>query len=252
MRRSFQSGKRMRNQNNIFHKGNEYVVERNRRFPLSKGQWFLISAVIASGIFLAISILLQDYFKVPPAVGNEEQIYFDDIKNMSVRVIQIDCAKQGGPILLNRENLTEYIHFAGEKMGGLGYLVNITPKALLECNKGTDNFHVLILKSEKADVWNGTRPEVESVLVNPLSAILELTIDFKDNDAITDYTFSVNVSAYTMAGFKNSRIAAVSPPGIIVINFDFPGAADDVMRSEAQYIIINSMHLIGKRRWELV
>ncbi|MCX6819126.1 MAG: hypothetical protein NT129_03970, partial [Candidatus Aenigmarchaeota archaeon] len=48
----------------------------------SKGQWFLISTVMVSAAFLAISFLFEEYFAVDNSAMARiaDNYYFDDIK----------------------------------------------------------------------------------------------------------------------------------------------------------------------------
>lgn len=243
--------------NNIFIKGKESKqidarsasVCSRKTVGLSswKGQWFLISAVIASGIFLAISFLLRDYFSAPPA-ANDESAYLDDVKNGALRAVQISCAQQGG-VFSNRENLTEYIHFTGQRLGALGYLLNITPKSSINCVQGIENFHVILLKSDKADIWEGSRPEIQQIgdIQFAGGKLIRYTIELEDS---MDYDFFINASIYNnTAGLENSKIEKVpAGDGDIEINF----APLDIPQSRALYTIIYSTHLIGKKRWELL
>jgi len=217
---------------------------------MAKGQWFLISAVIVSGIFLVISTSLRDYFDAPAAATNSEQILFDNVKNQSVRTIHLDCKKQGGGNLNNRENLTEYIQFAGQGLGQLGYLLNITPKSTIDCSKGAENFHVMILKSDAADVWSGERPEIKDVKDAKFKNgnLDEFMIKFEDS---MGYDFVINASVYNAAGrYVNSKIEVIE--GKKNVKVDFSTLNDPIPQSETSYTIIYSVHLIGKRRWELI
>lgn len=213
----------------------------------NKGQWFLVSAVIASSIFLGISFLLRDYFAVPPIVTNEENVYFDNIKNGAIRTVQIGCQKEGGPKLSNLENLSEYIHFAGQRMAALGYLINITPAKNIKCTQGVENFDVIILKSNKADIWIGQRPGIKKIKDVSFSGgnLQKFTIEFEKK---MDYDFSVNASIYNSEGqFINSKITLV---GGIQTDVDFSGLS--IPQSQSIYTIIYSTHIIGKDRWELI
>lgn len=226
-----------------------YHVGQNVEGRPFKGQWFLISAVIASSIFLAISFLLRDYFSVPPAIGNDEQIYFDDVKNGAIRAVKIDCEKQGGGNLNNRENLTDYIYFAGQRMAALGYLLNITAKNTIDCTKGIENFHVILLKSNKADVWEGSRPEINIIDNIMFSGGKLASYRIKFVNAM-GYDFSVNASIYNAAGFVNSKIQGV-PSGSGEITIDF-GVLNIPDSRPNMYTIVNSIHITGKTRWELL
>lgn len=233
------------NRNNMFHNGKNPEDEENRRFSAPKGQWFLISAVIASGIFLAISILLRDYFAVPAASTGPEQLYLDGIRSNAISVVKKECARQGGS-LTDRENLTEYIHFATQQLGSMGYLANITPKASIDCSKGMENFHVILVRSMGVDTWDGERPEI--TMVEPEFAGGRLASYRIRFDSPVGYGFFINASVYGTAGFVNSEIHEV-PAGSSFFDAVF---GVDIPQSANMYTIIYSTHLIGKRRWELM
>ncbi len=214
-----------------------------RSFRYNKGQWFLISAVIASGIFLSISFLLRDYFSAQPD-DNKESLYFDAIKNGLMRTVQLDC-ERGGGVFNSMSNLTDYMYFAGQKMASLGYLLNVTPKRMQDivCPGGMGNFYVMILKSSDADIWDGTRPKIQN-------------IDNSENDRFLinlaepmPYPFSINASVYSPSGrFLNSVIKNVPNGNSVAVRFSELGLS----KSQASYTIINSIHIIGKTRWELL
>ena len=105
---------------NIFYKENR--VEREKpRFFSRKGQWFLISAVIASGAFLAISILFNNYFVVDtsePALI-DEGFYFDSVKDGMERTIDLsDCTNMD-------RNLRSFVQFSEEKLTAIGYFLHV-------------------------------------------------------------------------------------------------------------------------------
>jgi len=87
-----------------------------------KGQWFLISAVIASGAFLTISFLFKSYFIADPAhvASANEDFYFHNIKQQAFHVInQSDCTD----LAQLDKNFREFRAFVERGMGSLGYLV---------------------------------------------------------------------------------------------------------------------------------
>src|SRR3990172_7058492 len=62
-----------------------------------KGQWFLISAVIASSIFLTISFALKSFFSVDTSAAAlyDEHYYFFDIKyNVNEIKLHSGCSIQ--------------------------------------------------------------------------------------------------------------------------------------------------------------
>ena len=86
-----------------------------------KGQWFLISAVIISGAFLTISVMLKDYMVLDQSavIKMDEDFYFNEIKEKLYSVIDYeDCDK-------TEKNINEYIVFAKEKMAEKGYYLHL-------------------------------------------------------------------------------------------------------------------------------
>ena len=84
-----------------------------------KGQWFLISAVIASSAFLTISFLFRSYFAADSTevARINEDFYFHDIKQQfDILANEQDCANYDS-------NFREFRAFAEREMGNLGYLL---------------------------------------------------------------------------------------------------------------------------------
>jgi len=87
----------------------------------SKGQWFLISAVIVTGAFLSISLVLKDYFVIDASgqASGREDVYLWNIKDQFAQVVeQSSCDEMGN-------NLNSYITFVRNRMSESGYLVYI-------------------------------------------------------------------------------------------------------------------------------
>lgn len=153
----------------------------------SKGQWFFISAVIASGIFLSISVIFKDYFAVDSSAAlSDEDFYFSSIKDGLITAIKSDPSCTG-------ENLKEFTQFATDKMARIGYMLNVTQKNL-DCNKEMENFHLVLLQSPRTQVWHGERPEIKSVDAD--TSADEATIKLKD---VLDYDILVNVSLFDLS-----------------------------------------------------
>ncbi len=125
-----------------------------------KGQWFFISAVIASGIFLSISVVFRGYFSVDNSVASvDENFYLSGIKDGIISSIKSDTG-------CTWKNLDEFVHFATDRMERMGYLLNVTKKdANLDCTAGNelDNFHLILLQSPRMQVWEGVRPEISGI-----------------------------------------------------------------------------------------
>ena len=84
-----------------------------------KGQWFLISAVIAVGAFLSISIFFRDYFVFDTTytIRINEETYFSSLKmQFDAVVAQSTCTNLDA-------NLKEFEYFAQKKMAEIGYFL---------------------------------------------------------------------------------------------------------------------------------
>ncbi len=83
----------------------------------SKGQWFIVSAVMVTGVFLVISGLFKSYslIDVSSTARPNEDFYFYNIKDQFNSVVQgSDCASMD-------KNLREYQAFAEREVNNLGY-----------------------------------------------------------------------------------------------------------------------------------
>lgn len=104
-----------------------------------KGQWFILSAVAATVVFLAISILFKTYFVIDPAnvAQANEEFYFNNIKEQFNNILEnSDCDNMNN-------NLDEFKVFAEKEIGSLGYLLHIEWKNL-NCNAGKADLGLLI------------------------------------------------------------------------------------------------------------
>ena len=89
-----------------------------------KGQWFLISAIIASSIFLTISFSLKSFFSVDtsaPALYDEHYYFFDIKDNVNKIKVNSGCSFQNNGLTEEENNLREYLSLAKEKMAEKGY-----------------------------------------------------------------------------------------------------------------------------------
>jgi len=85
----------------------------------SKGQWFLISAIIVSGAFLAIAALFRGYYDIDTSTIAQfnEDYYFKNIKD------QFNATVQDSNCTDMQENLDEFAYFAQKNMEERGYLL---------------------------------------------------------------------------------------------------------------------------------
>ncbi len=110
-----------------------------------KGQWFLISAVVATGIFLAIAGVFKTYVDIEtskPSIFNEDY-YFENIKQGLYNTASMSCKS---------EDIKEYIEFSKKEMARLGYLLNIT--YIAPCS-----IQSISIISEKMKIWEGEEPD---------------------------------------------------------------------------------------------
>lgn len=108
-----------------------------------KGQWFLISAVVATSVFLAISFMFKSYFiadSTTVAKMNEDY-YFNDIRQQFQNVVMnSNCANTD-------ENAREFRALTEKEMGNLGYLLFLNYS--IDCNAKEYTLG-LLLASENA------------------------------------------------------------------------------------------------------
>jgi hypothetical protein len=132
-------------------------MHRSSRSSNSKGQWFLVSAVVISGAFLAISLFFKDYLVVDQSVipRMDEDFYFHDIKEALNRTVQMFGFDLPDCINLTNE-LDEFIYFSKERMAEKGYYLYVTKN--VDCSVQKTTFHIL-LASSRMVVYENVNPE---------------------------------------------------------------------------------------------
>lgn len=113
---------------------------------MSKGQWFLISAVIATGVFLAISVLFRGY-SIPSGgemASLSGDFYFENIRD---QLNELDC----NDVDYNK-NFDEFKYFTQNEMTGMGYFL------YLEKTGCPATYHIL-LASENAMFYQNVDPD---------------------------------------------------------------------------------------------
>jgi hypothetical protein len=111
MRKSYLSGKTMETT--------------NRRKPTSKGQWFILSAVMATGVFLAISGLFKTYNVIDTSESariNEDFQFFNIRDQFNNVVAQTPCTGDNTEL---SKNLREFKAFSERSASEMGYLLYI-------------------------------------------------------------------------------------------------------------------------------
>jgi hypothetical protein len=162
----------------------------------SKGQWFIISAVIASGAFLAISILFRSFFSVDAAEiasTNHDNFLASVEDGIKKTISESDCAN------LER-NLNEYRYFSQENLAAKSYLLDVRYK-VSGCSA---NIYLILLSSSSMDSWIGVRPEVDSLIANPGGGQIDsITINLKSR---VPYNTTGNISIIDDSGFLGSVV----------------------------------------------
>ena len=147
---------------NIFRKEMRVKDEgrgRNLGFS-SKGQWFLVSAVIASGAFLAISLLFNSYFVVDtskPALIDEDY-YFHVVKSGINNTIQLsNCTVNDGITNMER-NLGGFVDFTTNELAEIGYFLHIEYN-IVDCNAKRVNYGILLASDRYTRCDNVANPQ---------------------------------------------------------------------------------------------
>ena len=129
-----------------------------------KGQWFIISAVIASSIFLGMSFLLKDYFAVDPAAaaGINNDFYFGNIENQLDNIVRSSITSPANCVNLTN-SLDEFISVAEKDLASRGFYAKIEYK-VIQCNPNIVNFDFLVASHDSV-VHNFTKRENVSELI---------------------------------------------------------------------------------------
>lgn len=119
-----------------------------------KGQWFIISAIFAAFAIFAVSSDLRSFSEIDTAEAAfyNEDYHFANLRNDLQRTI----ALSGNTCAELARSLNEYIYFSQLSKGRLGYSVNVT-YAIEDCASKRVRFNLIILQSEKLQVWEGIR-----------------------------------------------------------------------------------------------
>lgn len=106
------------------------LSERREHRGRSKGQWFIISAVIAVGAFLSISLVMKDFFVVDTSdvARIDEDFHFWNVQEQfSAAVVRSDCASLDN-------NIKEYNAYSKKELAKKGYFLH-TDYEICECTE---------------------------------------------------------------------------------------------------------------------
>ncbi len=122
-----------------------------------KGQWFIISAVIATGAFLTISLFLKQFFFVDHLATEKmnEDYYFNNIKEELDNVVKIYNCSNGEL----EKKLEENIVFAKKQVAEMGYYLFINYTIVNCVNDVADVRFGILLASENMMLYENVNPD---------------------------------------------------------------------------------------------
>jgi hypothetical protein len=119
-----------------------------------KGQWFIISAVIASGVFLGLSMLLKDYFIIDSssyAMVNNDYYFYNTLDQF--RNVVSDTPTYVSCINLTT-NLDEFRAFTQKELAAKGLFVFMNYTVTPPCNNPNTVKLDLLIASENGLLYN--------------------------------------------------------------------------------------------------
>lgn len=129
-----------------------------------KGQWFIISAVIASSIFLGMSFLLKDYFVVDSAatarVSND--FYFGNIEDQLDNIVRNSITNSTNCVNLTT-NLDEFKALAEKDLASRGFYSKIEYK-VIQCAPNAVKFDFIVASHDEI-IYNFTTRQNASELI---------------------------------------------------------------------------------------
>lgn len=120
-----------------------------------KGQWFIISAVVASSVFLGISLLLKDYFVTDssvPATANNDH-YFSNINREFDQIISSTPTSPGNCLNLTTR-LDEFKALTGHEMAARGVLLSLQ-YTIQQCSPNQVKADILLASNNQV-IYNFT------------------------------------------------------------------------------------------------
>lgn len=129
-----------------------------------KGQWFIISAVVASSVFLGISMLLKDYFIIDSsksATINDDH-YFYNINREVDNIVAHTPTTPGNCINLTT-NLDAFKALAQQEMAARGILLSLEYN-IVQCSPNHVNFDILTASNGEV-IYNFTTRKSASEII---------------------------------------------------------------------------------------
>ena len=129
-----------------------------------KGQWFIISAVVASSVFLGISMLLKDYFVVDSSVSAamNNDYYFYNINNELSNIVA-NTPTSPSDCLNMTTRLDEFKVLSQQEMAARGILLNLQ-YVVVQCSPNRVNFNILVASNSEVIYNFSTRKSASEII----------------------------------------------------------------------------------------
>ena len=129
-----------------------------------KGQWFIISAVVASSVFLGISLLLKDYFTIDSSTSATivDDHYFYSV-NRELNNIVANTPTSPGNCLNLTTNLNGFRALTQQEMAERGILLSLE-YAIVQCSPTIVNFDVLMASNDEVVYKFATRKNTSEII----------------------------------------------------------------------------------------
>ncbi len=135
-----------------------------RKGFVMKGQWFIISAVVASSVFLGISLLLRDYFVIDSSasatINNDH--YFYNINRELDNVVANTPTSPGNCINLTT-NLDGFRTLTQQGMAARGILLSLE-YVIVQCSPNRVNFDILMASNDEVIYNFTTRKDASEII----------------------------------------------------------------------------------------
>ncbi|HLC68109.1 MAG TPA: hypothetical protein VJI12_04500 [archaeon] len=119
-----------------------------------KGQWFIISAVVASSIFFGISVMMKDYFVLDSSqtASMNSDYYFYNIQNQFNKIVATTVTNVNCINLTT--NLNEFKTVTEKSLAGKGYFALLEYQVTPPCGANNIVKMDLIIADGRQTIYN--------------------------------------------------------------------------------------------------
>ena len=131
----------------------------------SKGQWFIISAVIASGIFLGISMMLKDYSSVDTSAPTRMNgdFYFYNIRDQ-INAIVSTAVTDDSPTCINLTSRLDEFRTTAERALAAKGLLFYMDYTIATCDATNDVKFNYIIASQDQMIYNFSTGSAKDII----------------------------------------------------------------------------------------